>query len=228
MKRFLIFTACAVYSLSTAVMAFSYTLQLGSAETKDTTVLISNPDTNYGNDEYMFVSDLIENSQHFYAYSLLQFDVPAQLASVEIENVTLVLTVAYGLLTDLNATTAYRITSSWEEDQVTFNDMPSYDSANPVATAPVSIGMLWVQPLLFDITDAFIDWQQGLAPNYGLLFMHNISGQNDPTNFLQIFSSDAQVYQPQLLITFTQIPEPLSCVMLGIALVSMKFLRNRR
>jgi hypothetical protein len=98
----------------------------------------------------------------------------------------------YGAENDINV---YRITSSWDESNVNFNNQPSIDSTIINTTRVFNENETWI---LWNITDLVGGWSSGIYPNYGLM----LKGDSHAKYF---YSSDKdnETVRPKLIITYS-------------------------
>ena len=97
-----------------------------------------------------------------------------------------------------------------------------YDSAAEVAQ---SYGKTVGTIVEIDITSIVSDWYTGASDNYGLLLRPDTNGFTGSFFHSNDFATVAD--RPQLEITFQEIPEPASVVILGLGVLATLVLRRR-
>ena len=101
--------------------------------------------------------------------SLVQFDLSGIPSGMSITNATL--NVYYMDWHDyeyyMRTITTYRISSSWSEMEVTWQNQPSY--AEAYGSAVIRSDDNW-RYISFDVTDLVHAWENGTYPNYGIMF----------------------------------------------------------
>ncbi len=155
---------------------------------KDSYIRRHNTNTNYGTDTTMWtqlIGSLYEK------WGLVQFPLEEIPKSATIrEGICKI----YFQSADGNYTDALRrITSSWTELGVTWNNRPSYNSTN-LDTFTHKTG--WAE---FDITDTIQGWVDESLDNYGV-YIHRISGGNDRQYRTRERSGD---FDPRLEIEYS-------------------------
>jgi hypothetical protein len=102
--------------------------------------------------------------------------------------------------------TAYRITSTWSENNVTWNNQPGYGEAygsKSIVCGENHFG--WYE---FDVTNLVRVWHGGTYPNYGIMLRGpEVSGYNASWRG---FSTREGPYTPRLVIKYTPITPTLT------------------
>jgi hypothetical protein len=143
--------------------------------------------------------------------TLIQFDL-STLPSISVSKVSLILTT----LSDLAPSgvepflaSAYRITSAWDENTVTWNSRPSFDSTSVASTTVDDIASTSFE---WDITSLYLDWKNGVVPNLGIyLTGETIAGEG--VSFVSSDNTDTPALRPILrveTIDVASVPEPTS------------------
>ncbi|ULO07145.1 DNRLRE domain-containing protein [Paenibacillus sp. 19GGS1-52] len=152
-------------------------LKSANNETKDTTLNAHEPDRNYGTDPRLYTGKDV-NGNHF--RTLLQFDlsqIPAGEYTVLDAYLTLNQTAEY----QYNASTevkAQRVTGTWEENTVNWNNQPVY-AANIDGLAYSTVAVVGEGAQVFYLKELVSEWVNGLYPNYGIeLQADNITAPN--------------------------------------------------
>lgn len=93
----------------------------------------------------------------------------------------------------------YRVTETWSETTVTYNNMPSYTTEGALFTSNWPSSASWHSIL---ITDFVIDWFDGTTDNYGLMcHSQGCTGTCDCAFYSSNVGNPA--YRPRLVITYT-------------------------
>lgn len=97
--------------------------------------------------------------------------------------------------------TFYRVTGSWDESSITWNNRPAY--ANAVGSVSTTYNYLnWVS---FDVTDQVRSWVSGSQPNYGLVAV----GPETIPGVVRAFVASGYVGQPELHVRYLPAPPPV-------------------
>ena len=205
----------------TPVWAATITLQPGASAGKDALLTDYTPDINYGDNDNMMRSALYSNEK---IKGLIQFDLTSIPSSATILSADLSLYHASIVAnqTDNPTFSFYRITESWAEDSVTWNNQPNYNGT-AVASLTISDDNITVWRT-WDVTSIVQDWYSGTYDNYGLVLALD-SGKYGPT----LVSSDyslSSAYHPKLTINY--VPIPGAVWLLGSCLIGLAGLRKTR
>jgi hypothetical protein len=167
----------------------------------DTTVLQGYPTLNAGNTSDMWAGYDRGDTQARIVRSLVKFNLTRLPPNQNITNATLrVRLVISGDVPGARRTiTAYRITSSWSERGVTWNNKPRYGSAYG-STSIVHGAWGWYE---LDVTDLVKAWYTGRYPNYGIM----LRGPEASSTGFRGFATRETSYKPQLIVEFQE-PEP--------------------
>lgn len=128
--------------------------------TKDTYIDQEFPNTNYGDNQYMEVKNELNKSRRV----LVQVDL-SDLSDIDaVEGILKLIIYGFfgGMVHDV-----HRITESWSEDTVTWNNQPTYD---PVPTYTCIVP--YFPDISFDVTSDIINFMNGTYTNYGWLIKH--------------------------------------------------------
>lgn len=125
----------------------------------DATLREANPDDNYGDRDFLVTGTQIAGDSN----GLLKFDLTS--LPYPIQKVTLKLYNVYGSgHDDTGLTKIYKVMSDWDEQNVTWNNQPIYDS-NVQASQSITNTDGWVS---IDITSLYKSWKTTSA-NYGMM-----------------------------------------------------------
>lgn len=214
-------TALATVPASAAVISF----QPGS-EGKDTYVDSRNYDPsdpvgpayntlNWGSEPRMLLGEVDTGQGR--TDTLIQFDL-STLPSVGVSKVSLILTTLSNLEpsgVEPFLASAYRITSAWDENTVTWNSRPSFDSTSVASTTVDDIPSTSFE---WDITSLYLDWKNGVVPNLGIyLTGETIAGEG--VSFVSSDNTSTPALRPILrveTIDTTTTPEPSTILGLGL------------
>lgn len=204
---------CLVFSLvSTLTMAqFTATFSPQNTTWTDATLInsTSTNNINYGNYDQISMAGLTSNVIH---RSLVRVDLSKITAGTVIQSAKLVVTnYTYGTAQNSNVGTnpfyVRRVTQSWDESTVTWNNQPSYTTTDGVSV-PAWTGST-PNPLEIDVTAIVQYMINNPTLNRGFLF--RLQTETGPTNKARNFASTNYAAQPtwapKLVITSTQ---PLS------------------
>jgi hypothetical protein len=107
--------------------------------------------------------------------------------------------------------TFYRVTGSWNESSVTWNNRPGY--AEAVGSVRTTYDFQdWLE---VDLTDLVQAWVEGSQANYGLVAI----GPESIEGILRAFGSSESAYSPELLVSYIPTPPPVLDVSPGTAYV---------
>jgi hypothetical protein len=163
----------------------------------DATVLQGYPTVNLGDTADMWAGydEYLEPDGQI-ARSLVKFDIASLPPNVDITEATLrVYLVGSWDYPDTSRTiTTYRITSSWSESNVTWNNRPGYGSAYG-SRSIVSGAWGWYE---FDVTNLVSGWYDGTYTNHGVMLRGpEVSGLDSSW---RSFGTRESPYTPQLVI----------------------------
>ena len=168
------------------------TIQPGGAQGKDSYVSSNYPDTNYGSLPFLNIgkndssfslkvirADYPYVSIYKYFRAYLQFDLSTLPADAVIVNADLKLYQFNNSETDDFMIALHRVTESWDETTITYNNQPAY-SLSPESTIAITAGAFtW---LSWDITTLLQGWLDASIGNYGIVLKEtnesllNVSG----------------------------------------------------
>jgi hypothetical protein len=97
--------------------------------------------------------------------------------------------------------TFYRVTASWNESSITWNNRPGYAEA----VASVSTSYDFQDWLEVDLTDLVRAWVSGGQANYGVIAI----GPESIVGVLRAFASSESEYSPELLVHYVTAPPPV-------------------
>ncbi|MBN1261058.1 MAG: DNRLRE domain-containing protein [Anaerolineae bacterium] len=172
--------------------------------TTDATVLQGVANTNFGNTTDMWVGyDHCDGG--LVSRSLVKFDVSAIPAGAQISGATFSVYLINSC--DIGERThtlrSYRVTGSWSESTVTWNNQPSVgESYGSVAVPSLSWG--WYS---LNVTNLVKGWVNGAYTNYGLALRSNESSGNDSAR-LGFATSEYAGREPNIVITYTTVNSP--------------------
>lgn len=153
----------------------TYTLQIGPSDAIDSCIVSSNSGANYGGIDLLYIGGWGD-----WNYGLLQFDItgaawpPADNVISCTINMFVNADNWHGGPPTPTSVTLNRITSSWTEGGVTWNNQPTYTT-----TGQVSMGTpTWDQRKVVDITQFYKDWKNGTYPNYGMMYIPGTNSNN--------------------------------------------------
>lgn len=168
----------------------------GSSDVKDAFVSSLNDSTNYGSNNYLRTG---WSTNYNVRRSYIKFDIPTSVPGYSITSAYMSLK-----LHDCgNAPTvkAYRVTGSWSESTITWNNKPGYTSTNASSAATLQADD-WYK---FNVTDIVKKWCKGDNSNYGFLVKDDT--ESGSGNWATFYSSEAESSnQPELSITY---PSPI-------------------
>jgi hypothetical protein len=172
------------------------TLQPG-AEGKDAQVVEGDPDTNYGNNTYLYVGYYTLNKLRYRTY--LYFDVNSFLPADAVVTTAYLKLHQYGfMVTGSLSIGLYQVTEDWTESAITWNNQPGSSSDAESTNSVYSITDAWISWYIKDLLKGWID---GSITNYGIL----LKPVNEPATNMALFdSSDYSIaaYHPQLIIGY--------------------------
>ena len=190
-------SAGTVTSTATVTVASieTLTLQPGS-EGKDAEVMSISPEGNFGDTAYLSVGIFTVP----FARSYLQFDlnsIPSEAVIID-ANLGLYYDSSYEL-TSLPIG-LFRVTESWTEDTVTWDDQPTYlqqPSDIQILSKEQNNGFVYWQ-----IIDLVEQWKAGIIDNYGMVLLDTDESSDD--GGVEFFSSDwtSASQRPKLVIDY--------------------------
>ena len=172
------------------------TLQPG-AEGKDAQVVEGDPDTNYGNNTYLYVGYYTLNKLRYRTY--LYFDVNSFLPADAVVTTAYLKLHQYGfMVTGSLSIGLYQVTEDWTESAITWNNQPGSSSDAESTNSVYSSTYTWSS---WNIEDLLKGWLDGSITNYGMLLKPVIE---PATNRVYFDSSDGSntARHPQLLISY--------------------------
>ena len=163
------------------------------------------PDENYGNYwDFLVQPDLIYKDQLYQTerWSFIRFDLSAIPSNSKIANAKLYLwPTGYGGSPDGRTIDCYRVTSSWSEENITWNNKPSFfSSITSSSIVPSDLGDL----MIWDVTSDLQGFINGSYLNYGWV----LKDRNDnipigETVCSKAFSSKENSYESPILFVKT-------------------------
>jgi hypothetical protein len=191
-RRIHIFAAALL--VASSAFAAELILQPG-AEGKDAMVNILEPSVNFGNYRYLMVNFGPATEVR----GLVEFEGLSSLSGATVNTAYLDLWIDNANSTDYDFG-VYRVTASWEEAVVTWNNQPAHD-ATPYDKIKVSgaVG----GPYTWDVKTLVQEWAAGTYPHYGLM-LKRVDMQY-PSNWPYFCSSDNAnaSYHPRLTVDYT-------------------------
>ncbi|MEM7199214.1 MAG: DNRLRE domain-containing protein [Planctomycetota bacterium] len=131
----------------------------------DTYVDSASPTTNFGGDLFLRISNTSSPFATFNERTLVRFDL-STMGAFNLTKATLRFSHAGEGYLDV-----HRVTSSWQENSVTWRDQPSFDSQS-LGTLPSTRA----STKTLDVTDTVRAWLTGAEPNNGLVFILQDTG----------------------------------------------------
>ena len=173
----------------------SWTNQPDAFEGKDVAAYEHEPDTNRGTEEYL----LCRQASGVHGYGYLQFDLSGIPAVRSVKNARLELYQYANYTATATATASvYRVTNSWSESTLTWNNQPG-DADVPYGEVILDNTHVdsWRS---FDITDLVQEWHNGTYTNNGLVVRAQSSDYSKGAAFR---SSDAAAsLRPKLIVDY--------------------------
>jgi len=190
--RFLVIVTAAAAALP--VFADTLVLQPG-ADGKDAMVNVMEPAVNFGNYAYLMVNFGPATEVR----GLVEFDGLGVLSGATINAASFDLWIDRANSTDYDFG-VYRLTESWEEATVTWQNQPAHAAA---AYATIKVSGAVGGPYTWDVKTLLQEWADGTYVNYGLLLRR--VDMNYPSNWPYFCSSDHSngSYHPRLTVDYT-------------------------
>ncbi|MGG3737529.1 DNRLRE domain-containing protein [Aeribacillus pallidus] len=169
-------------------------MQPEGAAGKDTMIVQSNSTSNYGTSPYLQAG--YEGGEF---WSLLEFDLSSIPGKVTSSTLSLYCWGGNGSSPLLHAVA---LTSSWDENTVTWSEKPSFTTSYASTSYTADPGK-W---LIMDVTSIVDAWVSGLLTNYGLAVKQ--SDSNTQTKRSSFYSSDYtdSSLRPKLAVTYNEPP----------------------
>jgi PKD repeat protein len=172
--------------------------------TEDTYIDFSNPDTNYGDDNYLKVLSgniiypiLGGESVYIEMISYLKFDLSSISNSYDVVKAVLEIYIEDNLENSGGINIRYCSDDSWDENQITWDNSPEYDENEIDSISDISINSQWYS---FDVTDTVISEESDFI-SFVLVGVDNFVniGFISKDNILP----DNNIYKPKLTIFYT-------------------------
>ena len=183
-------------------------IQPNSLEGEDAHVINFYADQNFGHlsDVGIGVCDVIGSSTNDIWRGYPQFDLDSVPPEAVILDAGLGLCYMDSTFSSSPPIGLYKITESWQEDTITWNNQPSALSmAVDIQYIPENLSYM-NDFVYWQITDLVVDWHENLVNNHGMLLKHaNESSLIDETSSVWFVSSDyMQEYDlfPKLIVDF--------------------------
>ena len=191
-------------------VTFILSLSTSSAEatpyypSDDAFVLKNCSNANYGSRADLIVGRHVVTGRY---QTYLKFDLSLLSGSI-IDSAALKLYKS-GYSTDTSNVNLYRVTGDWNEETITWNNKPSYDSTVISSTSVNSNG--WYTWRGEEFKDLIQGWVDDPYHNYGMVLM------TDYSYIYRFYSKEFpdSNYRPSLEIESTPIPEPSTMILLG-------------
>jgi len=170
-----------------------------SPPTDDSFVAEDSPDSNYGSSTYLAITD----RDTAIARVFIRFDlssIPSG-ATIDLAKVRLYY-YNYSYTDPVNKETLiYRVTGSWSESSITWNNQPSYASDFTSSTnMPSSYG--WVEWTVTDDVQGMVD---GTYDNYGWCIRFYNETLSTDYSYVYFYSKEYDGYDPELYVEYTTI-----------------------
>lgn len=179
------------------------TIQPDAAAGKDAYVYSNAAATNYGTDQYLQVG----NQGAYMRRSYVQFDLSGIPASVVVTSAIAQLYYNGGYGTAIIDIGISKVTGTWTETGVTWNNQPAYSTAME-STRAINRSNEPVGYKDFTATNLVKDIVNGAAVNNGFVFRISTEGFTGPDAWALFYSSDATnvAQRPKLVVTYNQKP----------------------
>ena len=195
----------------------SITVYNNSNQVSDSFVDEASPNSNYGGENYFRIGCSSSKRK----FSFIRFDafsssLPA--APHVITSANLHFRFRSGQTT-CGTGVIWRVISSWSENSITWNNMPSYQYPDYIEEAAVSWNGSYLYAYDFDVTELAAGWKAGTYPNQGVMLSYASHWYNDTNSFV---SSDGEVERlPSLTVNYMYTATP------GITSGTRYYLRNQ-
>ena len=158
---------------------------------------------NYGSDDGLFLCDEYSEwyEQHRNRRTYVRFDLSSISSGVTINVAKIRLYYFYYELNDPSGkqTDVHRVTESWDESTITWNNQPSYVSTATSSTnIPSSYG--WVE---WDVTDDVQGMVDGTYDNYGWCIKFHTESLSSGYSLVEFYSKEYDGYDPELYVEYT-------------------------
>lgn len=159
-------------------------------------------DTNYGTDQLLNVGD--ENAANLRSRSFLQPDLTGVPTDRAVLSAQLELYVVGGNPTNLTAN-LYRVTASWVETGITWNNQPANDPSVLSSLAGITTAVGW--RAWTGLETLVRNWLTGTWSNYGVVLKKAVDGQSS-TDSKSFYSSDYTTasLRPKWTIVTSELP----------------------
>ena len=156
-------------------------------EGQDSYVNSSSPNTNYGSDARLWVSDL--------RTTYIKIDLPPLPDGATINTAFLYIPYYFSGSTGRMKTGAYRVLSNWAEHSITYNNAPTLGSYISYATLSASTSITQTTPgtARYSIHSVVREWYAGTSENYGVAIKREAS--DTATNSAVMFKSHEADYE---------------------------------
>lgn len=167
----------------------------GTSNTFDTCVDEQYPSSNYYASENLWTGGATgTNTMRTY----IKFTMPSNITAAQVTSATLRIKKREHKTPTIKA---YRVTSSWSSSSVTWNNKPSYTTANGTGTITLDTGS-WYK---LDTTTLVKYWLAGTYSNYGFLLKE--PSETSSSQKTKFYSSDApSPNKPELIIEYIDPP----------------------
>lgn len=212
MKFFFTFFILTVTTM-VSIAQTTVTLKPGAAAGKDARLWDINPSMNYGTEPDFIAAAWTWGGSSGLLRSLIQFDLSAIPANSTIVSANLSLfynsTSTSAGQAGANASYLQRVTSTWDESSVTWNNQPSTTSANQILLAQSSATNQSYPNI--NVSAIVQDWINNPSTNYGFLLKLQNEVQMVSMKFCSSDAADSTKW-PALEITY--IPSDINCLIL--------------
>ena len=170
------------------------TVLISSAQTADTYVCNNFTDKNYYMEDYLRTG---RDDPYGIRRSYIKFSIPDSVPRYGITNAYLDLEKKSGVDPTVRA---YRCTSAWKSNSITWNNKPGYDTVYQSTTSALRSGSTtWYR---MNVTNIVKRWLNGTYSNNG--FVIKDINESDSTHWTTFYSSDAiSPHKPELRIVYT-------------------------